>query len=211
MIGRQTSYPLRSTIETNLFVRDIAKHGSVSFPRGFGLFGRNQVRVDIAAYRLRSRYVHSLQELPGPLAVSAITGDTVRVEGATLLTFQGISRLARHVTLEFVDRQPKLEVEQYDYSGERHGVVKMPLSPEYWIGDAKNITLNVGTKRLEGFLSQLSSHFVMTAIRQLQTWRLRLRRSKSFLHQPTIRIDDPFLPLISCIMRYYWTIKRYLT
>ena len=111
------------------------------------------------AYQLRSRYVHSLQELPRPLAVSAISGDTVRVEGTTLLTFQGISRLARHVILEFVDRQPKLEVEQYDYSGERYGIVRMPLSPQYWVGDAKNITLNVGAKRLEGFLSQLSSHF----------------------------------------------------
>ena len=111
------------------------------------------------AYRLRSRYVHSLQELPRALAVSAKSGDTVRVEDTTLLTFQGISRLARHVILEFVDRQPKLEVEQYDYSEERYGIVRMPLSPQYWVGEAKNITLNVGTKRLEGFLSQLSGHF----------------------------------------------------
>ena len=74
------------------------------------------------AYRLRSRYIHNLQELPRPLAVSAIPGDTVQVEGRTLFTFQGIARLARHVIFEFVDRQPKLQKEQYDYSGERYGI-----------------------------------------------------------------------------------------
>lgn len=111
------------------------------------------------AYRLRSRYIHNLQELPRPLAMSALPGDTVRVEGSTLFTFQGIARLARHVILEFVDRQPKLQKEQYDYFGERYGIVQMPLSPEYWVGGAEHLRLKVGTKRLEGFLSQLSSHF----------------------------------------------------
>ena len=111
------------------------------------------------AYRLRSRYIHNLQELPRPLAMSALPGDTVRVEGSTLFTFQGIARLARHVILEFVDRQPKLQKEQYDYFGERYGIVQMPLSPKYWVGGAEHLRLKVGTKRLEGFLSQLSSHF----------------------------------------------------
>lgn len=111
------------------------------------------------AYRLRSQYIHNLKELPRPLAISAITGDTVRVEGRTLLTFQGIARLARHVILEFVDRQPKLQTEKYDYSGERYGIVRMPLAPQYWVGGAENITLKIGTKRLEGFLNQLSSYF----------------------------------------------------
>ena len=111
------------------------------------------------AYRLRSRYIHNLQELPRPLVVSAIPGDTVRVEGSTFFTFQGIARLARHVILEFIHRQPKLPKEQYDYSRERYGIVQMPLAPQYWIGGAENINLKVGTKRLEGFLNQLSSYF----------------------------------------------------
>ncbi len=113
------------------------------------------------AYRLRSRYIHNLRELPGLLTLGAIPGDTVREAGATaiLLTFQGIARLARHVIFEFVNRQPKVVKEAYDYHLERSGIVQMTPAPQYWIGRTENLGLASGTKRLAGFLSQASSCF----------------------------------------------------
>ena len=111
------------------------------------------------AYGIRSRYLHTLTELPRPLTVSAIPGDIVRVDGATLLTFRGITRLARHVIMEFVGRQPKVAREPYDYRPERYGIVSLPMAPQYWIGRSENLALSDGIKRLEGFLTQLSSCF----------------------------------------------------
>ena len=107
------------------------------------------------AYQLRSRYVHSLQELPRQLTMATFTGETVRIEGKTLLTLRGIARLARHVIVEFIRRQPKVDKEAYDYSRERAGIIHIPMAPQYWVGDAENVTPKSGGRRLEGFLQQL--------------------------------------------------------
>ena len=111
------------------------------------------------AYRIRSGFIHNLRELPRPLLISLMQGDTIRVEGKTLFTFRGIARLARHVIMEFIQRQPKVEKEKYDYRDERYGIVNVPLAPQYWIGKHDNLRLDSATKRFEGFLTQVSSCF----------------------------------------------------
>ena len=112
-----------------------------------------------SAYRIRSRFIHNLRELPRPLLISLMRGDTICVEGKTLFTFRGIARLARYVILEFIQRQPKVEKEKYDYRDERYGIVSVPLAPQYWIGKPNNLRLDSATKRFEGFLNQVSSCF----------------------------------------------------
>ena len=107
------------------------------------------------AYGLRSRYVHSLEELPGQLKIATFPGETVRVEGKTFLSLRGIARLARQVIIEFIRRQPKLEKEAYDYSRERAGIIHLPMAPQYWIGNAENVAPASGRSRLEGLLQQL--------------------------------------------------------
>ena len=109
------------------------------------------------AYKLRSRYVHSLHELPGQLSISTMPGETVRVEGKTLLTLRGLARLARHVMIEFIRRQPQVEREKYDYSRERAGIVHLPMAPQYWVGNPDNLSPQSGKKRLSGFLQQLTA------------------------------------------------------
>ena len=110
------------------------------------------------AYALRSGYIHRLRELPRALAVAGLPGEAIRVDGRMLFTFRGLARLARHLILGFVRKEPKLERERYDYHDERHGIVQMSLAPQYWVGDPQGITLASGVKRLEGFLTQLSSY-----------------------------------------------------
>ena len=147
------------------------------------------------AYDLRSRYIHNLRKLPGLLSINASPGETVRVEGSTLFTFRGISRLVRHVIAEFVARQPKEAKEEYDYSSERHGVVQVELAPEYWVGRTENVRLADGTKRLEGFLMQLSSYLVGVPNAKVTDLRPLLTRVEGRLSRSREENRRPFLAL----------------
>jgi hypothetical protein len=76
------------------------------------------------------------------------------------LTLQGLSRLVRHVIAEFVQRQPKIDKEPYDYSLERAGVVLASLAPQFWIGRTAGMRLEDGRLKFEGFLEQINSHLL---------------------------------------------------
>ncbi|MDE0527529.1 MAG: hypothetical protein OXH85_02390 [Truepera sp.] len=119
-------------------------------------------RVDLVealqgAYRLRSRYVHNLHELPGFL-IAGKDGDILRMEGITQFTFQGIARLARHVIFEFINRQPKVEKEEYDYTWELPRVLPVgaTLPSGYWTYRPEDLRLALGTGMLVTFLNQVS-------------------------------------------------------
>ena len=106
-------------------------------------------------YELRSRYVHRLRELPDLLSMGFTRGDTVFIQDEEMLTFEGLSRLTRQTIKEFIQRQPKVDKEVYDYQPERAGIVLAPIAPQYWIGNAENFRADSVRRRLEGFLSQL--------------------------------------------------------
>lgn len=114
----------------------------------------------IEAYRLRSKYVHNLLELPKQITLGNSFSEFVRIDGKTFLTFQGLSRLARHVIFEFVQHQPKTDKEPYDYKLEQPGVIRIQLSEEYWIGRAEGLSRNEGRIRLTGFLNQLTESLI---------------------------------------------------
>lgn len=107
------------------------------------------------AYGMRSKHIHELRELPTLLTNVPSYGESLRIDRATILTFQGMARLAHHVINEFVKRQPKVATESYDYGEELAGVVRAPLAAQYWIGEAENLTGSSGRRRLEGFLGQI--------------------------------------------------------
>ena len=65
--------------------------------------------------------------------------------------------MARHVITTFIQRQPKVEREEYDYSQERAGILQMQMAPQYWIGDITNLDRDSGRERLEGFLQQAAT------------------------------------------------------
>ena len=109
------------------------------------------------AYELRSRHIHELQELPTLLTTGFHHGESLSIGGITMLTFQGMTRLARHVISEFIRRQPKVDTEPCDYRQQRSGIVEVPLASKYWIGRVKDLTASSGQKRLEGFLVQATA------------------------------------------------------
>ena len=126
-------------------------------------------RVDLPrtlrqAYDLRSKHIHNLNELPKLLTAGFHHGETFSVDGVTMLTFQGLTRLVRHVVTEFIRRQPKVSSESYDYKAERSGIIQVPLAPKYWIGRTGDLSVASGQRRLEGFLMQIAA-----CIQKMQT------------------------------------------
>lgn len=109
------------------------------------------------AYRIRSRYVHNLEEIPKVLTLGHTFAETTQVGYSTLLTFQGLARVARHVITTFLFRQPQIDIEPYNYQLERVNIVEMRLAAEYWIWKTDGLTAAHGRSRLEGFFEQLAS------------------------------------------------------
>ena len=70
--------------------------------------GRSELQRCLGhAYRLRSSYLHASKRLPRELTLGPATrAETIRVvERGTILTFEGLGRLVRHVIRQFVSRQ----------------------------------------------------------------------------------------------------------
>lgn len=84
------------------------------------------------AYVVRSKYVHTLLELPRYLTTSPSSGDTALIGGEPILTLHGLARVARHVIGEFVARAPKCERETLDYRKELPNIVHMQLAFSIW-------------------------------------------------------------------------------
>lgn len=105
------------------------------------------------AYIARSKYVHNLEKLPKNLTYSTYS-ETCNIESKTWLTLQGLSRLARHVIIEFIMRQPTVEKEEYNYHLERPNISVWNLGPECWIHHI-DFSSGAGIQKLEGYLSQL--------------------------------------------------------
>ncbi|MBY5927340.1 MULTISPECIES: hypothetical protein [unclassified Halomonas] len=86
------------------------------------------------AYGLRSQYIHSAMPLPDALTMPHGHREVVEIERRPVLTIQGLARVTRHTIRRFIADGPKVEIEEYDYSLERAGVVSMQVAPQYWVG-----------------------------------------------------------------------------
>jgi hypothetical protein len=106
------------------------------------------------AYVFRSKYVHTLLELPGLLTASPSKGDTSLVEGGLALTFHGLARVARHVIGEFVARAPKVERETLDYRKELPNIFRAQLSFTIWGTWSLGYDHKSARRYLGGFLTE---------------------------------------------------------
>ena len=121
--------------------------------------------------------------------------ETTRIDHVTLLTFQSIARLARHVITEFIARQPKVNTEEYNYSEERAGIVLIPLAPKYWIGKVESLHATSGRKRLEGFLNQLAVYLLQEPNAELTDLRDVLAKVEEILPKMKKQQRLPFIAL----------------
>jgi len=123
-----------------------------------GPIGRLDLRDALKeAYSLRSRYVHSLRDLPHLLDADLSYRESIRSGHATCLTLEGLSRIARKVILKFVARRPKCETEGYDYRLERYGIVSAELAPQYWMWRPDTLVKGQCRKVLSAQLAQLAT------------------------------------------------------
>ncbi len=107
------------------------------------------------AYQARSQYIHNLRALPSQLTNTMEYSESTKIDNKTWLTIQGLSRLAKHVITEFVQRQVTVDKEEYDYSLEKYGIIQAKMAPEYWVGKSV-LYYGSGSQKLEGFLSQIA-------------------------------------------------------
>ncbi len=158
---REALLSIEHTSLSRRFRKFVTKHIKNSYFREEAVSALNPLgRSDLEnvlkqAYSARSKYIHNLKKLPDKLTYGDSFSETVTVEGKRWLTLQGLSRLARHVIIEFVERQSTVESEIYDYQLERAGITQGTLAPELWIHNVKNIKAEHGNSRLQGFLENL--------------------------------------------------------
>ena len=144
-------------------------------------------------YRLRSRYLHNLEKLPALLTMPHSYREVGRIDGRILLTFQGITRLARHVITEFIERQPKVDTQVYDYRRERAGILEVPVAPKYWIWKTEGLEASSGLKRLEGFLEQTADYLLQEERPPVTDLREMLSEVEGMLPNMSTAHRRPFL------------------
>ena len=147
------------------------------------------------AYDLRSRHIHELKELPKLLTAGFHNGETFIVDRVTMLTIQGMTRLARHVINEYIERQPKVTTEVYDYRPERAGIVAVTLAPKYWIGRVEDLNVTSGRDRLEGFLVQVAAGLQDGADAEITDLQNVLEEVEKLLPNASKAQRRPFLAL----------------
>ena len=154
----------------------------------------DMVRALNQAYDLRSRYVHALLQLPDVLKLPGL-GHSTLLEREPVLTFQGLARLAQHVITTFIERQPKVHREEYDYRLERSGVVNLELDPRYWVGRADNLHNRAGRRRLEGFLKLAMVGLLEGPAAPVPDLRGMLEQVEKMLPQMNAEQRRPFIAL----------------
>jgi len=125
--------------------------GAIRPPRAIDLEGLLK-----AAYAIRSRSVHSLVDLPEEAWVLSQGADTVVVpDQEPMLTLEGLSRLARHVIRQYVDRAPEGTGEEFDWRAALPGIIYAELAPQYWLWQHSGFDHHAAERYLEGLIEHL--------------------------------------------------------
>ena len=162
--------------------------------------GRRLSRSDLAmalgrAYSSRSQYVHQARRLPDMVSIPHDHAETVTDDRAVHLTLQGLSRLMRNVIIEFVMRQPTIDLEPYDYQLERAGIVQVRMAPQYWVWRSEGDITAAGRDKLEGFLEQLEACLLRESGATLTDLRPVLALAAEFALNVKKSLRRPYLAL----------------
>jgi hypothetical protein len=110
-------------------------------------------------YKTRSKYVHELQALPKEFTHFAGPTETVVIGDEMLLSFQGLTRLAKAVIKEFVRKQKKIDKDPCDYSLENPNLVRMKMCPSTWVTNASQLNKDNCSIYFTGFVSLLDEYY----------------------------------------------------
>ena len=184
------------------FRRFVDAHLDASFFRGEAAgaaspVGRSELPRCLGhAYALRSSYLHGSKRLPRELTLWPSSGaETIRVGRETVLTFEGLGRLTRHVIMQFILRQKSIANDPCDYSGEEPGIIRAELAPEYWLPRPGDFTAGDGQKRLFAFCGQLAAAMRTNKPPTITDMRDMLRQAHSRLPGMIPKDRLPFIAL----------------
>jgi len=122
--------------------------------------GADLERAVKLAYDVRSRNVHVLEDLPPEAWVLGDRADSVSPPGmGTMLSLEGLARLARHVVRSYVDRAPAGVDPTFNWRASLPGQVRMQLAPQYWIWNAERFDHNSTSRYFSGFAEHLADTF----------------------------------------------------
>jgi len=166
-LAPETSGAIRAAllVDRQLQLRQRFLDFSVShIPDGFFIEDARQVQRPVRrseleralnnAYRARSKYVHELLPVIEQLKAPGIAeGEVFEWENMPYLTFNGLLRIAHTVLLDFVEGQPYLEEEEYDWVSELPGRVTLKVAGQYWIWQHENFSRDRSAGWLSDFLS----------------------------------------------------------
>ncbi|MGB9978032.1 hypothetical protein [Methanobacterium sp.] len=109
------------------------------------------------AYKMRSSYVHELEEIEDSVKISPQFGggESIRWENNPYLTYSGLTRLVHHVICNFIQEQEYLEKEKYNWRQDLPGRHSVNIHPMHWIWDENIFTLSDINITFSGFLSIL--------------------------------------------------------
>ena len=164
---------------------------------GVSPVGRSELHRCLGhAYALRSSYLHASKGLPRELTlIPTSRAETTRVGRGTILTFEGLSRLMRHVILQFISRQESVAKEPCDYSGEEPGMIQAELAPQYWMHRPGNFSGKDGKKRLFAFSGQLATAMRTNKPAEIIDIRTVLGQARNRLASMTRDDRLPFIAL----------------
>lgn len=113
-------------------------------------------RIVRHAYQIRSRSVHALAELP-PEQWAFGKHETVTPPGVdTMLTHEGLARLARHVVKSYVAGSPVGTDSDFDWRDYLPGKLRMRIAPQYWLWQAEGFNRDTAALYFSGFVGHLA-------------------------------------------------------
>jgi hypothetical protein len=155
------------------------------------------------AYVFRSRYVHTVLELPRNLTVAPSKSDWCRVEGAPALTFHGLARIARHVIREFIACAPKCQSETLDYRQELPNKVRMQLAFSMWGPWSSAYDHKSARRYLGGFLQDITAFLTSVNPTTVRLTNVRPLVEKVEALVPGLAKAEQRLPLLTLYVLFH--------
>ncbi|MBW4862960.1 MAG: hypothetical protein KZY55_06610 [Paeniclostridium sp.] len=114
------------------------------------------------AYDLRSKYVHTFKKIGDEISIFSAR-EICYIKGIPHITLNGLIRLFRYITLKTIHNLEDLDSEQFNYFEELPQSILLTvdnMSPELWLWNEKNYTLELSLKYLNGLILHICSVYI---------------------------------------------------
>lgn len=112
-------------------------------------------------YKMRSKFVHSLQTIQDQIRHPEFgKNDVFTFSENPYLTYRGLFRLTTHILTNYIYSLPSIDQEKFDYREDLPCIMKVEMAPQYWIWQSESFNAKTVNRRLGAFLGQLEQNQV---------------------------------------------------